>query len=145
MRDLRIHIVPVWPVSTAVREQLVAMHRDCFSTTHGKLFDTGYWWIAYRDKEPVGFAGMHRSNRWTDVGYLSRAGVVEQYRGLGLQRRLIGVRVLKAKSLGWTCCITDTTENPHSANNLINKGFRMYEPRHPWGGDTTCYWKKDLK
>jgi hypothetical protein len=36
-----------------------------------------YWWLAYLDKEPVGFAGMVPSQRYKNTGYLKRAGVTQ--------------------------------------------------------------------
>jgi GNAT superfamily N-acetyltransferase len=104
--------------------------------------DHGHWWIAYTEEgKPVGFAGLVRSSRWTDSGYLCRAGVLDGYTGHGLQRRLISVRIRKAKELGWNWVITDTTDNPASANSLINAGFKMYTPRSPWGMSKAVYWK----
>lgn len=40
--------------------------------------------------------------------------------------------------------ITDTSDNPSSANNLIKCGYRMFTPEHPWGFRHTCYWEKNL-
>jgi hypothetical protein len=46
-----------------------------------------------------------------------------------------------AKALGMNWVITDTNENPASANNLIATGFKMFEPSEPWGFKTALYWK----
>jgi hypothetical protein len=40
--------------------------------------------------------------------------------------------------------ITDTSDNPSSANNLIACGYRIYRPTEPWGFNHTIYWTKDL-
>ena len=104
--------------------------------------DRGHWWIAYaEDGKPVGFAGLVRSMRWSDTGYLCRAGVMEGYNGHGLQKRLISARIAQARKLGWNWLITDTTDNPASANSLINAGFKMYTPGAPWSFKNACYWK----
>jgi len=104
--------------------------------------DRGHWWIAYtEDGKPVGFAGLVRSARWTDTGYLCRAGVMDGYTGHGLQRRLIQVRQKKARELGWNWLITDTTKNPASSNSLINAGFKIYTPANPWSFRNAIYWK----
>jgi GNAT superfamily N-acetyltransferase len=104
--------------------------------------DRGHWWIAYaEDGKPVAFAGLVRSIRWNDTGYLCRAGVMYGYTGHGLQLRLIKARLAQAKRLGWNWCITDTTNNPASANSLINAGFKMYTPGQPWSFRNACYWK----
>lgn len=106
--------------------------------------DKGWWWVALQGGLPVGFAGLTRSQRWSDTGYLCRAGVVYTARGKGLQKRLIRVREAKARQLGWNWLITDTTDNPASANSLIACGFKMFIPSKPWGNPTACYWRKDL-
>jgi len=125
-------------------DAIVALHRECFAHLDLELFKTGTWWLAYDGAAPVGFCGLARSKRWSNVGYLSRAGVAESHRGRGLQKRLIKVRCVHAKRLGWVSVITDTTKNPPSTNSLISCGFRMYAPARPWGSRTTSYWKKDL-
>jgi GNAT superfamily N-acetyltransferase len=104
--------------------------------------DRGHWWIAYAEcGKPVGFAGIVRSTRWTDTGYLCRAGVLDGFTGHGLQKRLIKVRLTQARKLGWNWCITDTTDNPASSNSLISCGFRVYTPANPWSFKNAIYWK----
>lgn len=104
--------------------------------------DRGHWWIAYAEcGKPVAFAGIVRSTIWTDTGYLCRAGVLDGFTGHGLQKRLISVRLRKAKALGWNWCITDTTDNPASSNSLINAGFKIYTPSSPWSFKNAIYWR----
>ena len=107
--------------------------------------DRGHWWIVYAEcGKPVAFAGLVRSIKWTDTGYLCRAGVMDGFTGNGLQLRLIKARLQKAKKLGWAWCITDTTDNPASSNSLINAGFKLYTPANPWGFSRALYWKRKL-
>lgn len=104
--------------------------------------DRGHWWIAYaEDGKPVAFAGLVRSARWTDTGYLCRAGVLDEYTGNGLQKRLILARIKQARKLGWNWLISDTTNNPPSANSLINAGFKIYKPGSPWSFRNAIYWR----
>jgi hypothetical protein len=104
--------------------------------------DRGHWWIAYAEcGKPVGFAGLVRSMKWSDTGYLCRAGVLYDFTGHGLQLRLIKARLAQAKKLNWNWCITDTTNNPASANSLINAGFKLYTPGQPWSFKNALYWK----
>ncbi|WP_368408593.1 GNAT family N-acetyltransferase [Caldimonas mangrovi] len=104
----------------------------------------GWWWVASEGGNPVGFAGLWPSSRWSDAGYLSRSGVLPSARGRGLQKRLIRVREKKARELGWRWLITDTYRNPPSANSLIACGFRMFHPSKPWAADGACYWRKQI-
>ena len=104
--------------------------------------DRGHWWVAYAEcGKPVGFAGLVRSTRWTDTGYLCRAGVLDGFTGHGLQKRLIKVRQMQARKLNWNWLITDTTNNPPSSNSLISCGFRVYSPGNPWSFKNAIYWK----
>lgn len=105
---------------------------------------TGYWWVLEDNSRPIGFAGLHPSMKYVGVGYLCRAGVVKDCRGKGLQKRLIRVRVNKAKALGWQWLMTDTCNNPASANSLIACGFQTFTPSKPWGPDGAIYWRKRL-
>lgn len=127
-----------------VREALVTMHEECFSDSHAKLFDQGYWWIAYHDNIPVAFCGMNPSSRWSDCGYFCRAGVRPSHEGHGIQKRMIRVRINKARKLGWNWVITDTRKNPPSANSLISMGFKMFQPSKPWSFRDALYWRKKI-
>jgi GNAT superfamily N-acetyltransferase len=111
-------------------------------------YDThlGFWWITYDSlNHPCAFAGLVHSVRWVDCGYLCRAGVLPSYRGQGLQKKLIRVRVRQAKALGWNWLVTDTYNNPASSNSLISCGFKLFEPSKPWGAKGTLYWRLNLK
>lgn len=104
--------------------------------------DRGHWWVAYAPcGKPVAFAGLVRSIKWTDTGYLCRAGVLDGFTGNRLQLRLIKARLAQARKLGWNWCITDTTDNPASSNSLINAGFKLYTPGSPWSFKNALYWK----
>lgn len=125
---------------------LTQLHLECFrpSELHEEMFSSGQWWVAVDFGQPVGFAGMTPSVRWSDAVYFCRSGVIESARGLGIQKRLIKVRLAAAKKLDYRHILTDTRRNPASANSLIACGFRMYQPAAPWSFRDALYWKKDL-
>ena len=104
----------------------------------------GLWWIVEDGDHPVGFAGLVASRRYMGVGYLCRSGILHDYRGRGLQKRLIRVRIAKARRMGWQWLISDTFENPPSANSLIKCGFQTFTPADPWGFKGAIYWRKSL-
>jgi len=110
--------------------------------------DGVFWWVAWDGPKAIGFASLTRDNDIADgdFGHLSRAGVDKAYRGLGLQKRLIRVRLAHAKRImGWKICVTDTQWwNAASSNSLIACGFKTFRPANPWMGDGTVYWKKRL-
>jgi GNAT superfamily N-acetyltransferase len=107
----------------------------------------GYWWLVYESeapKLPIGFCGLTEALATPGTAYLKRAGVLRAYRGQGLQRRMITVRERKARRLGIAYMLTDTTDNPASANSLIRAGYRIFEPAYRWAFNHSIYWRKDL-
>jgi GNAT superfamily N-acetyltransferase len=121
------------------------IHKTCFPDDDVlSPLTGGYWWIVKYGPEIIGFCAMRQSSRWIDTGYLCRSAVIRTHRGKGLQKRMIRVREQFARKLGLVFMITDTNDNPTSANNLIDAGYIMYRPTWPYGIETTCYWKKRL-
>jgi hypothetical protein len=110
------------------------------------LNDDYIWWIAFVGKtdEVAGFAGMRVSRGWKDTGYLGRCGVIAAHRGHGLQRRFIRVRERAARKLGFEWMLADTSGSAESGNNLIRCGYRIYQPRKPYGFKHTIYWRRQL-
>jgi GNAT superfamily N-acetyltransferase len=114
----------------------------------------GNWWLVYvrsadigplwSKDHPIGFCGLTNALATPGSGYLKRAGVLKAYRGQGLQRRMITVRERKARKLGLTTMLTDTTDNPASANSLIRAGYKIFEPSYKWAFTHSIYWRKAL-
>lgn len=104
--------------------------------------DGSVWWIVFDGKKPVAYAGalfLKDKNRV----YLCRAGVLPEYRGMGLQKQLIRKRVQWSKdSCGADSVVTYTdSDNIYSSNNLIKCGFLLYIPDFPWGSSPDAmYW-----
>lgn len=101
------------------------------------------WWIALdEDDEAAGFCCLSRSQTRLTGGYLSYAGVAPAFRGHGLQKRLIRVRIAEARRREWDSLVTDTCDNPASSNSLIACGFRLFDPPRPWGLSTALYFQR---
>lgn len=125
---------------------LLTLQQICLPYDRPHKTNYGDWWLATDEgNEPVAFAGLIPSSRWADTGYLCRAGVISDFRGKGIQKRLIRVRIRQAYTYGWKWIITDTYENPASANSLIACGFKLFDPTKPWGDKGTLYWRFKLK
>jgi GNAT superfamily N-acetyltransferase len=105
-------------------------------------FGWGYWWLAYRAAIPIAFAGVVPSTHACNAGYICRVGVLNNHRGSRLQLRLMRAMEAWARLNGWSCVISDTTENLASANNFIRAGYRLYQPRYLWAYPNTLYWRK---
>lgn len=142
---MKISIRKVDPRKAEIAATLKFLQKKCLPYDYPYDTTKGHWWIAYVDDvTPVAFAGLVRSYSWYDCGYLCRAGVLKEYTGKGIQKRLIKVRELQAKKLGWNWLITDTHDNPASSNNLIACGFRLYNPTAPWAFKDSLYWRKKV-
>jgi len=131
--------------SLVIQDTLALLQQKCLPGDTPCDTNYGHWWIVYDALNlPCAFGGLARSVRWTNVGYLCRAGVLPSHRGHGVQKRLIRARIRQARALGWEWLITDTYQNPASANSLIATGFKMYDPSQPWGAKETLYWRLKL-
>ncbi len=120
------------------------MQKACLPHDRPYFPANGTYWIAYDAEQPVAFCIVAPSVRWVDTVYLARAGVLPSHRGLGLQKRMISIRERWARRNGYMWAITDTADNPASANSLITRGYRMFDPSKPWGLDYSLYWRKKL-
>ena len=49
---------------------------------------------------------------------------------------------LRARHNGWHYVVSDTTDNPASANNFIRAGYRLFVPTYSWAYSNTLYWRK---
>lgn len=141
---MRISVRRVDPSKPQILQALKSLHDDCFAGTFEPEWADSWWWLAFHGKTPIGFCGMSPSARWERTGYFTRAGVTSLFQGKGIQKRLIRARMMFAKKLNYTHVVTDTRDNPASANSLIRCGFKMYQPRHPWGFKESVYWIRKL-
>ena len=126
-----------------VAETLAELHRlTFFGSAPIPPFDCGHWWLALCDRVPVAFAGLIPSTRAPNSGYFCRVGVIRRHWGRSLQLRLMRAAEKRARRDGLDCIVSDTTDNAISANNFIKAGYKLYEPRAPWGWPNTLYWRK---
>jgi GNAT superfamily N-acetyltransferase len=114
--------------------------------TGGEHRDTAkdHWWVARVDGEVAGFACLRIYDG--AVGYLALAGVLEKFRGRGIQKKLIRARERYAKAQGCTSMITYTAwKNWSSANSLIREEYTLYTPASRlWGLPYSLYFRKTL-
>lgn len=126
-----------WAAIDDMVEQVMAA-----SAPHPSARDT--WWIA-----PGAAAAAARLWDLERAAILTRCVVLPEYRGQGLQRRMIAARCAWARARGCAEVWTYTAAwNTHSANNLIRAGFALWVPEH-WGGaradtDRWLYWRRAL-
>lgn len=123
---------------------LYRLQKLCLPGDRPMEVSDGFWWVAKVNGVECGFAALVPSSRWSDCGYMARAGVLPLYRGRGIQKKLILARVQKARRLGWRWLISDTTDNPASSNSLISCGFKLYKPMNPWSFKSALYWRRQI-
>ena len=103
------------------------------------------WWIAKLDKKAVGFCGVRILPSEPRAAYMVRAGVLKKYRGKGIHRRLLQVRINWAIRNKIEELITYTVpHNNPSMNNLIRAKFLTYKPGYQWAGEDgeVVYWHR---
>lgn len=128
-----------------VADCLADLHRQTFYDSAAVPdFEAGHWWTACEHGCAIGFAGLVPSEIVPDAGYFCRVGVMREHHGHGLQLRLMRVAEWRARRNGWSCIVSDTTDNVFSANNFIRGGYRLFQPKSPWGWANTLYWLKNI-
>ena len=128
-----------------IAEMLTDLHRLTFlDSAPVPPFDGGHWWLAFHEHLPVAFAGLVPSTHAENAGYFCRVGVVDRHWGRSLQLRLMRAMEARARRNGWSCVVSDTTNNLASANNFIKAGYRLYRPEQPWGWPHTLYWRRQI-
>ena len=131
-------------LTPSLRRQLESLQKVCLPYDDWIFPEDGTWWIGYDNKQAVAFCLIKPSSQWNDTAYLARSGVLYYWRGRGLQKKMIRIREKHARSRGHKWIISDTTNNPPSANSLARLGYQMFEPTKPWAAETTLYWRKKL-
>jgi GNAT superfamily N-acetyltransferase len=127
-------------------ETLLELDEEVFGDSAPRIKpERGWWWIVHDGRELAGYCGLNPTEATPLEGaYLARAGVLLPHRGQGLQRRLIRVREALARRSAFKWIVTDTTDNPASANTLIACGYKIYRPPQPWAFNNSIYWIKNL-
>jgi GNAT superfamily N-acetyltransferase len=129
-------------LNRSVIEQFNALDPH-FPALQERHFKAGFWWLVYKGDEPVAFAGLVPFGL-DGYGYLKRCLVKPEHLGHGLQFRLMRVRELKARQLGYTHLVSECLEsNSYSAANFRRAGFEEFEPEQKWAVDS-IFFKKAL-
>jgi GNAT superfamily N-acetyltransferase len=130
------------------QKEVLALHKLSLPADLAPVWNSSNFCAAlYDGKTLIAFAIAKQSTGYTQAMYLSRCCVHPDYRGKGLQKRLIHLREVWALHNGMLYSITDTSnDNAASMNALIACGYRPYWPElvHPWALPNSIYWRKTL-
>lgn len=90
---------------------------------------TANWFLGWDNDNAVAFCGWKPYMLDTElVGFHYRAGVLSDYRGLGLQRKMVALREDEMRRSNLKIAVTYTeTYSAASMINLINMHYRPYE------------------
>jgi len=132
-------------LTVGLRQELETLQRACLPEDTPVFPENGVWWVGLDGSQAVAFCLIEPSCQWLDTAYLARSGVLKAWRGQGLQKKMIGIRERYAKKAGYRWMISDTTDNPPSANSLMSRGYRIFDPSKPWGMNATLYWRKRIR
>ena len=144
--QIRLEITPDNQPEKTVKE---VKRLDKILFSGDKRIDTSkYWvWVVRHEGKPIAYGAMRACEAEVNKGLvlLTRAGVLPAWRGKGIQKKLIRLRVRKAKSLGYDTAIAYVMGmNCASSNALIGCGFRLYHPSDLYAGYRTIYLRKQL-
>src|SRR3954454_10930743 len=109
-----------------IADTLADLHQSTFFDAAAlPRFELGAWWLAYHGDEAGALAGVVPSTYIRNGGYFSRVGVLQRHRGRDLQCRLMRVIEARARRIGWDSIVSDTTDNPVSANLMCRGPGRI--------------------
>jgi GNAT superfamily N-acetyltransferase len=117
--------------ATAEHEVLIAaMDRACFPLDAPAVFAGAHWLIGWDGDKPAAYCAWKTvEHDGVPVGFHYRGGVLADYRGQGLQRRMLRLREdeMRQQGLGKAVTYTDA-DGAASMRNLIAEGYRPYVP-----------------
>lgn len=100
------------------------------------------WWVILDKKKTIiAYCGSIYTQ---GICIFNRAWVDKRFRGLGIHKKLIKIRLKAAKENSFVAITYTTKDNYPSANNLISCKFKFYFPEYAYGGDEMLYFHKDL-
>jgi GNAT superfamily N-acetyltransferase len=132
------------PSTAAILNHFNSLAPEIFPPLTERHLESGHWWLVYHGDDAVAFAGMVPFEPCAKACYLKRCYVLPDHWGHGLQLRLMFVREVKARELGYTQIVSECSEDSHSNLNFRRAGFEQCWPEQPWGKPGSVYWSKVL-
>ncbi len=131
-----------------INEKLYAQLQDLDRNKVSDFFGCGNefrqnrdWWIMEIEGKIVAYCGCIYTE---GICIFNRAWVHPNYRGKGIQKRLIQARLKAGKLNSHTVVTYVTMDNPASANSLIKKGFKIFIPSYQYAGSDKIYFRYEF-
>jgi GNAT superfamily N-acetyltransferase len=121
-------------------EELKELDYKVFNGCNDEFKSNRDWWVMTSGNVIIGYCGCAFTE---GLCIFVRAWVHKDYRGQGLQKKMIRLRIKSAYDCHIAITYT-TTDNCPSANNLISQGFKFYTPEYAYGGREMLYFQKEL-
>lgn len=111
-------------------ERILRMDRVCFPVDEPPSISGAEWVICWDGGKPAAYCAWKSiEHDGVAVGFHYRGGVLPDYRGHGLQRRMLRLReaAMRERGLGAAVTYTDA-DGAASMRSLIAEGYRPYAP-----------------
>ncbi len=117
-------------VSPEHDERILLMDRICFPVDEPPSIAGAQWIIGWDGEMPAAYCAWKTvEHDGVAVGFHYRGGVLPEYRGHGLQRRMLRLREAGMRERGLTAAVTYTdADGAASMRSLIAEGYRPYAP-----------------
>jgi GNAT superfamily N-acetyltransferase len=125
------------------RLQVLDRTTPSFRNCENEFLENRDWWVMTNNRNQIiAYCGsIYRDG----ICIFNRAWVHKRYRGEGIQKRLINIRLRAAKRTCYIAITYTIKQNYPSINNLIKCGFKIYGPAYEYGGPTMLYWQKLIR
>ena len=139
-----LRLVKVFSWGTIIKpklyERLQSLDARVFVDAKNEFKENREWWVIEDKGQIIAYCGSLYAE---GVCIFVRAWVFKDYRGHGIQSKMIKTRLKAAK--GCYRAITYVSfDGVHSMNNLIKNGFLTYIPQAQYAGKEFLYFYKEL-
>lgn len=126
----------------SVKSSIVELDEYLFPGCENTYWSHTEWVVVYNtSNEMIAYGGIELAPR-KNYNFLCRCGVLEQWRGHGIQKELIARRAATAATKNSKPIVTYTSSiNLASMNSLISCGFRPFKPSYRFAGPYYIYWR----
>lgn len=118
------------PASPADEALIARLDAICFPIDAPPTFVGAHWLIGWTKTTPTSYCAWKPVDHdGTPAGFQYRGGVLPDWRGHGLQRRMLRLREQAMRAAGLVLSVTYTdADGAASMRNLIAEGYRPYAP-----------------
>lgn len=121
-------------------EQVIELDYKVFSGCNDEFKLNRDWWVVVSGNKIIAYCGCGFTE---GLCIFVRAWVHKDYRGQGLQKKMIKLRIKSAYDCHMAITYTSIDNYP-SVNSLISQGFKFYSPEYAYGGREMLYFQKPL-